>query len=482
MIAKREIRALLADMESEKVERTVSTNNMDKFAKVVCAFANDLSNKRRPGYLIIGANDNGSLCGLKVTDELCRNLAGLRSDGNILPSPALLVEKISFPEGDVAVVEVQPSKQTPVKYKGTTYIRIGARKGEANDEEIRILQEKSEIKAPTFDSTPCLYSNIDDLDLELFKTDYLPKFVKKPVLTNDKRTIKQQLASLKLFDIKHDCPTVAGILLVGKDTKQILFGSYIQFVEFAGQNRASKVLNERQFSGNLITMLRELDYFIKYTIQKQRPVFITVLREEMRINYPYEAIRELAMNMVMHRNYNTNAPSKFYEYADRIEMDNPGNLFGKVTPDNFPNETDYRNPVIANAMKMLGYVNEFGSGINSVQEILAANKNGYAQFYFQDMSTFKVIVTNADPENKGKNVEINDEIVGIKGRNVGINDEILEYINKNQNVTIYELAFLLKVAPRTIERYINLMRKNGVIERIGARKNGYWKILNKREK
>ena len=115
-------------------------------------------------------------------------------------------------------------------------------------------------------------------------------------------------------------------MLIGKDPKQILFGAYIQYVQFAGKNRASSVLNERQFSGNLLTMLKELDYFIKYTIQKQRPVFVSVLREEMRINYPYEAIRELAMNLVMHRNYQTNAPAKFYEYPDRIEVDNPGNL------------------------------------------------------------------------------------------------------------------------------------------------------------
>jgi ATP-dependent DNA helicase RecG len=81
-----------------------------------------------------------------------------------------------------------------------------------------------------------LHSSIDDLDLDLFKTEYLPKFVKASVLKNDKRGIKQQLASLQLFDLTHDCPTVAGILLTGKDPKHILFGSYIQYVQFAGRN------------------------------------------------------------------------------------------------------------------------------------------------------------------------------------------------------------------------------------------------------
>jgi len=395
------IRTLLADIENERIERTTSTKDTDKFAKAVCAFANDLSNKKLPGYLLIGACDDGSLNGLQATDELLRNLAGLRADGNIQPKPALMVEKVSFIEGDIAVIEVQPSKITPVKYKGITYVRIGARKSEANEEEERILREKSEIKSPTFDTSPCLHSTIDDLDVDLFKTDYLPKFVKGSVLKSEKRTIKQQLASLQLFDLANDCPTVAGVLLIGKKPKQILFGSYIQYVQFAGKTRTSTVLNERQFADNLLTMLKELDYFIKYTIQKQRPVFVSVLREEMRINYPYEAIRELAMNLVMHRNYQTNSPAKFYEYSDRIEMDNPGNLYGKASPENFPNETDYRNPVIAVAMKTLGYVNQFGRGIEMVQEELVANKNGLPAFKFDDITTFKAIVMNADPKTDG---------------------------------------------------------------------------------
>ena len=396
MITKEQIQFLLSDIENERIERTISTKDTDKFAKAVCAFANDLPNKRQPGYLLIGAYDDGSLSGLKVTDELLRNLAGLRSDGNIQPKPALMVEKISFPEGDIAVVEVLPSRITPVKYKGVIYVRIGARKSEANEEDERILREKSEIKSPTFDITPCLHSTIDNLDLELFKKSYLPKFVSASALKKDIRNIKQQLASLNLFDITHDCPTVAGILLIGKDPLRILFGAYIQYVKFAGISRTSKVLNERQFSGNILVLLRELEYFIKYTVQTQRPVFVSVLREEMRINYPYEAIRELAMNLVMHRNYQTNAPAKFYEYSDRIEMDNPGSLYGKVSPDNFPNENDYRNPVIADAMKAFGYVNRFSRGINAVQEELIENKNGAAMFDFKDVTTFKVIVKNAD--------------------------------------------------------------------------------------
>ncbi|MEA5071453.1 MAG: putative DNA binding domain-containing protein [Petrimonas sp.] len=533
MITKDEIKVLLKDIENERVERTISTKDTDKFARAVCAFANDLPNKRLPGYLIIGAYDDGSLNGLKVTDELLRNLAGLRSDGNILPQPALMVEKFSFPDGDIAVVEVKPSKSTPVKYKGTVYIRIGPRRGEANDEELRILREKSEVKSQTFDTTPCLHTTIDDLDLDLFKSEYLPKMVSANILKGDKRGIKQQLASLKLFDPAQDCPTVAGILLIGKDPSHILFGAYIQYVEFAGKSITSKVINERQFSGNLITILKEIDYFIKYTIQKQRPVFVTVLREEMKINYPYEAIRELAMNLIMHRTYETNAPARFYEYSDRIVMDNPGGLYGKVQPENFPHVNDYRNPVIAEAMKFLGYVNRFNRGISMVQEQLDANKNGLAIFDFKDITTFKVTVMSADPKPEGevsgadeaksgaengaetkRNVSDKQLVVGNEhndhlslgaesgadeaesgAENIGHgtddtdrdtkNDtdkltsreaEIVLLIKNDNSISRKRIAQKLSIGTTTVYRYIESLKDKGIIERIGGNKGGYWKI------
>ena len=154
MVTREELKKLLNDIENERVERTISTTNTDKFAQAVCAFANDIRNSNLPGYLFIGAYDDGSLNGLHVTDELLRNLAGLRSDGNILPQPALMVYKETFPEGDVAIVEVQPSLMPPVRYKGKTWIRIGARKAVANEEEERILTEKRQFHTSTFDTKP----------------------------------------------------------------------------------------------------------------------------------------------------------------------------------------------------------------------------------------------------------------------------------------------------------------------------------------
>ncbi len=94
MLTPDELRAMLADLESDRIERTSSTNNTDKFAQAVCAFANDLPHHSLPGYLIIGVDDSGTPTGLQVTDQLLQNLGGLRSDGNIRPLPVIAVFRV----------------------------------------------------------------------------------------------------------------------------------------------------------------------------------------------------------------------------------------------------------------------------------------------------------------------------------------------------------------------------------------------------
>ena len=72
-------------------------------------------------------------------------------------------------------------------------------------------------------------------------------------------------------------------------------------------------------------------------------------------------------------------------------MQNPGGLYGKVTADNFPNVSDYRNPFIAEAMKVSGYVNRFSRGVYRVQKELVENGNGKAVFDFSLVTAFRVI-------------------------------------------------------------------------------------------
>lgn len=91
-ITAEKIQTLLGDLENDSVERTISTTNTDKFGQAICAFANDLPNNDRPGYLIIGAEDDGKIHPICVTDELLKNIAAIRTDGNIQPQPSMSVQ------------------------------------------------------------------------------------------------------------------------------------------------------------------------------------------------------------------------------------------------------------------------------------------------------------------------------------------------------------------------------------------------------
>jgi len=125
MLTEEQLRSMLSDLESDRVERTVSVSNTDKFGQAICAFANDFPNHQKAGYLIIGASDDGRPSGLTVTDDLLQNLAALRSDGNIQPLPAITVSKHALAEGDLAVVEVLPSDLPPVRCHRRGHPRSG---------------------------------------------------------------------------------------------------------------------------------------------------------------------------------------------------------------------------------------------------------------------------------------------------------------------------------------------------------------------
>lgn len=92
MLNEQELRILLADTESDRAERTVSAQNTDKFSEAICAFSNDFPNHKLPGYLIIGADDKtGKITDMPITDELLKNLAAIRNNGQILPQPARII-------------------------------------------------------------------------------------------------------------------------------------------------------------------------------------------------------------------------------------------------------------------------------------------------------------------------------------------------------------------------------------------------------
>lgn len=392
MLSKKELLTILGDIESDRVERTVSINNTDKFSEAICAFANDFPNHKLPGYLIIGAEDKtGKLTGLIVTDQLLQNLAAIRNNGQVLPQPSITVQKYSFDDGDLAVVEVFPSFYPPIRYKGNVWIRNGPAKAIANEAEERILTEKRTASAKTFDALPTLEANVKDLDIDAIKSNYISQAISTEVLEANHRDLIQQISSLRLYDIVRNTPTNASILLFGINPRYFIPGAYIQYVKYDGTD-ISQNPREKRFEGALITELKVIDDFIKYNIIEQKVIRGNSMQEQTAYNYPYWALRELLMNAIMHRNYESNAPIYINHFTDHIEIINPGGLYGEARPDNFPNASDYRNPIIAEAMKILGYVNRFNYGVRQAQNELAKNGNPAAEFKLDLITKFMVTI------------------------------------------------------------------------------------------
>lgn len=121
-IDKNIIQSLLNDIESNRAERTISVNNTDKFGQAICAFANDLPNHGKPGYLIIGADDKtGNVIGLNITDELLKNLSAIRTDGNFQPQPSMIVQKVELADGFTCAGLCQPFQPRSSKGRERPY-------------------------------------------------------------------------------------------------------------------------------------------------------------------------------------------------------------------------------------------------------------------------------------------------------------------------------------------------------------------------
>ena len=380
-----DLEAMMADLESDRVERKESLQGGSpaRIREAVCAFANDLPDHRRPGVVFVGADDDGRPSGIEVTDELLRQLADVKTDGNIVPPPSLIVGKHHLFGQDVAVVTVLPSDSPPVRYRGRTWIRVGPRRAVASAQDERVLNEKRRHRDPHFDARPVYTAGLADLRVGLFKDEYLPAAIDPETLAANDRTPEERLAAAKMIVSAEDpVPTGAGLLVLGKRPLDHLRGAYIQFLRIGGNEWGGEVVDEARCDGPVADVIRRLDD--KLIAHNRTAVdFTSGPVETRRSVYPLGALQQLVRNAVMHRTYeDTNAPVRVYWFDDRIEIISPGGPYGAVTAETFghPGVVDYRNPILAEAMRVLGLVQRYGFGIPAARRELLINGQPEPEF------------------------------------------------------------------------------------------------------
>lgn len=380
-----QLELMLADLESDLVERKESFRGdaPRTVREAACAFANDLPDHRRAGVVFIGAKDDGSPAGLEVTDELLLQLADVKTDGNIVPPPTLTVEKRTLRGHEMAVIVVAPSDSPPARYKGRIFIRVGPRRAVASAQDERILNEKRRHRDRPFDVRSVPSATLADLDRFWFESEYLPIAFALDIRETNDRSLEQRLAATKMVVSADDpVPTVLGLLVSGKSPRSFLPGAYIQFLRIDGRALGDPIVDEQLIEGTALAMVRRLDE--KLVAHNRTAVdLVSGPVEQRRPSYPLAALQQLARNAVLHRTYEgTNAPVRVYWYDDRIEILSPGGPFGEVTPENFgrPGLTDYRNPNLAEAMRVLGLVQHYGVGIPTARRELERNGNPPPEF------------------------------------------------------------------------------------------------------
>ncbi len=366
---------LLQDGESDRVEfkSALSGNTRNEIQEAICAFANDLPDHREPGVIFVGAHDDGSIAGLPITDELLRQLAGMKTEGNIVPPPTMTVERLTIDGGDVAVVAVQPSDSPPVRYRGRVHVRFGPRRGTATAQDERILNEKRRYGDIPFDIYPIPSARLDDLDLRYFELEYLPQAFDREVLAVNDRGIEERLAATKMITSSDEpIPTVLGVLVLGKNPQDFLPGAYVEFLRLDGEELSDDISDSEDIRGAIPDVIRRLDE--KLSAHNRTAVdILSAPIERRKSTYPIQAVQQITRNAIMHRTYEaTNSPSKVHWFNDRIEIVSSGGPFGGVSAANFgrPGLADYRNPNLADVMRTLGFVQHFGVGISIARRLL----------------------------------------------------------------------------------------------------------------
>jgi len=371
-----EIMARAADPESDLVERKESLggDSKDRIRQAICAFANDLPDHREPGVIFVGLKDDGTPSGLPVDDQLLRTLSEIRDEGKILPIPSMEVREVALSGRQVAVVVVHPSFDPPMRLDGVCWIRVGPRRAKATPEEEMRLSEKRRGRDLPFEIRPFTSASIDDLNTFYFQESYLPRAFAPEVIQANNRTLLEQLQATK-FVGEGGFPTPAGLLVIGREPESHIGGGYIQFLRFQGTEVSDQILDEKRVTGRLEEQVKRIEEILD-THNRTR-VFITgAPRERRNSDYPLDALKQLIRNAVTHRTYEgTNAPTRVSWFDDRVEIINPGGPYGQVSIERFGEYglTDYRNRTIAEAMRVLGFIQRYGVGIKTARDTLAAN-------------------------------------------------------------------------------------------------------------
>ncbi len=348
--------------ESSTVELKKSIAQLDDALKTICAFLN-----HKGGTVYFGIDSTGKILGTQVSEKTLRKISQ-QICSRIKPETIPEIREIIEKEKSFIEVKIPEGTNKPYFLDGKVYKKVGSEKRIIPPDELkRIILEQ---KRNRWDEEICKKATIKDIDEDKVKWFLKVARVERNLAIPEKTSLKVVLTKLNL--LKDEKLTNAAVLLFGTNPQQFFIQAKVKGIRFVGKEPVKPFLDMKLFEGNIIDQIDSVKTFVLEHIPKAVWLAGNIQREE-RYDYPPDAIREGIVNAICHRDYESIGETHIRIFDDRIEIWNPGELPKPLKLEDLKREHKSipRNPLIAEQLFWIKYIEKVGSGTNDMIKFCA---------------------------------------------------------------------------------------------------------------
>ncbi|MBR3958772.1 MAG: putative DNA binding domain-containing protein [Bacteroidales bacterium] len=484
-------------IEGNRIEFKKGWNPVDIYHSI-CAFANDFDNLGG-GYVLVGVEQDGNglakrpVTGIKIemVDGILKQMVGFNNmfDPYYLPrtsveevdgKPVLVIWAPSGVNRPYAIPMDVKAKAKQMKY----YIRSGSSSIVAKGEVLDELRDMAN-RVP-FDDRGNPDIQTADISTTLLR-DYLVTVNSRLAnenLTGNLLGILEQMNLLEGPTEKRMIKNVAAMMFCGQPTKFFPV-SQVEIVTFpeGRETNPNNLVEAPVIKGPVPYMIRETLNYLRTNVIKEQIIKPENDERSIRFfNYPYQALEEAVVNALYHRNYQLREPVEITIEPEKIT------ILSHAGPDRsislkaikearILRSRRYRNRRLGEFLKELDLTEGRATGIPTIQEELRKNGSGKAVIETDDDRTYFLMDIPCHPywHQDVKNESLNDmvELNRLSSRQ----KQIIQLIRDTPHISQTEMAKKLNVSRQTIYRDIAYLSSMKVIVREGAKKKGYWLIV-----
>ena len=456
-----ELEKLISECTAYDFKLMLEEKKPKSWLKSVSAFANGLG-----GSLFFGIDNDGIVKGLDDVQYVCESIScKIRDYMDPLPDVEMIPQEINGHE--ILQLKVCAGSYTPYYYVGdgqrVAFIRIGDESLPATAEQMVRLVLKGSNK--TYDSLHTDYKAEDfafTILANTFKTRTSQEWNKKYLLSFGLVTNFGNLTNAGAL-FADDCP---------------LWQSRLYCTRWDGKAKGDAI-NDAEFTGNVLMLLREAMNFVKSNTKKGWEKLPNGRKNKPE--YAERAVLEAMVNHFIHRDYTVMGGEVHLDiYDDRLAVTSPGGMYNGMLIQNLDIadvSSERRNPILANVMAQLDYMEKRGSGLTRIcneTQALDGYKDELKPVFKSTPTQFQTIIfASSDNQNVGDFVGDMSETKLTERQ-----QKILNLIKESPTISAKQMSETLSVTTRTIERDLSMMKKAGVLKREGKDNNGVWIIID----